>query len=153
MKGFSKSHVGRGLIRSYAEPFSRHNYAYGRHASKVGMKKTTKNHKNIFIFYVPSNYELCKTTSGIGFVEPKTTMVGERIRREPSGELESWKEKEMVWHKLGKGKITRFMEKLHGFNAGVTKIMVETWSNGRVKIDGVTHQIFEGLHGKLASTS
>ena len=53
-------------------------------------------------------------------------MVGERIKRGPLGESESWKEKEMVWHKLGKGRITRFMEKLHGFDAGVTKVMVET---------------------------
>lgn len=50
-----------------------------------------------------------------------------------------------MWHKLEKGDITRFMEKFHGFEARVTKIMVETWSNERVKIDGVTHQIFEGL--------
>ena len=51
-------------------------------------------------------------------------MVGERIRREPWGEAENWKEK--VWHKLKKGDITRFMEKLHSFNTGVTKVMVET---------------------------
>lgn len=39
---------------------------------------------------------------------------------------------------MEKGKITRFLEKLHGFDAGITKIMVESWKNGRVKIDGVT---------------
>ena len=37
------------------------------------------------------------------------------------------------------------MERLHGFDARVTKIMVETWHNGKVKIDGVSHQITEGL--------
>ena len=37
------------------------------------------------------------------------------------------------------------MEKLHGFDVGVMKVMVESWSNGRVKIDGVTHQISKGL--------
>ena len=41
--------------------------------------------------------------------------------------------------------MTRFMEKLHGFDAGITKAMVDSWHNGRVKIDGVSHQITEGL--------
>ncbi len=72
-------------------------------------------------------------------------MVGKRIRREPWGEIQKWKGKGNVWHKLEKGGITRFMEKLHGFDAGVTKGMVETWNNGKVKIDGVTNQITEGL--------
>ena len=138
-------YIGRGVIRSYVEHFSRHNYTYERHASKAILNRTTKNHKNIFIFCVPRNFELCKTTSGFGFTKLNNTMVGERIRREPSGELESWKEKEKVLHKLEKGGITRFMEKLHGFDAGVTKVMVDIWNNGRVKIDGVTHHITEGL--------
>ena len=72
-------------------------------------------------------------------------MVGERIRREPLRESESWKEKKKVLCKLIKGGIARFMEKQHGFDVGVTKVMVDSWSNGRVKIDGVTHQIIEGL--------
>ena len=50
-----------------------------------------------------------------------------------------------MWCKLEKGGITRFMEKLHGFDAEVMKIMVDTCNNERVKIDGVTHQITEGL--------
>ena len=46
-----------------------------------------------------------------------------------------------VWHKLEKGDITRFLEKLHGFDVEVTKLMLDTWKNGRVKIDGVTHHV------------
>ena len=53
-------------------------------------------------------------------------MVGERSRRELSGEVKKWKEKEKVWHKLEKGSITRFLEKLHGFYVEVTKLMVDT---------------------------
>lgn len=37
------------------------------------------------------------------------------------------------------------MEKLHGFDVVVTKVMVDTWNDGRVSIDGVTHHITEGL--------
>lgn len=72
-------------------------------------------------------------------------MVWERIRREPWGGTKKWNGKEKVWHKLEKWGITRFMEKLHGFDAGVTKVMVEKWNNGEVKIDGFTHEINEDL--------
>lgn len=41
------------------------------------------------------------------------------------------------------------MEKLHGFNIRVMKVMVDSWSNRRVKIDGVIHQITEGLITKV----
>lgn len=79
--------------------------------------------------------------------------VGERIRREPWGETESWKEKGKVWKKLQKGGITSFMERLHGFDAGVTKIMVENWQNKKVKIDGVSHRITKGLIAKVTGFS
>jgi hypothetical protein len=42
------------------------------------------------------------------------------------------------------------MEKLHGFETGVTKVMVETWNKGKVKIDGVSHKITKGLIAKVA---
>ena len=48
------------------------------------------------------------------------------VRREPWGEAERWKEKGKVWCKLEKGGITRLMERLHDFDAGVTKVMVDT---------------------------
>ena len=80
-------------------------------------------------------------------------MVGERIRREPWGEAESWKDKGKVWKKLQKGGITSFMERLHGFDAGVTKTIVDTWHNGKVKIDGVTHHIIEGLIAEVTGFS
>lgn len=87
---------------------------------------TTKKCNKLFIFSVPRKIELNNSTSGTGFIELKVAMVRVRIRREPWGETKNWKEKEKVWHKLKKGGITRFMEKLHGFDAGVTKVMVET---------------------------
>ena len=46
-----------------------------------------------------------------------------------------------VWHKLEKGGIMKFLEKLHVFDVEITKIMVDSWKNGRVKIDRVTHQV------------
>ena len=45
------------------------------------------------------------------------------------------------------------MERLHGFDAGITKIMVETWHNEKVKIDGISHQITEGLIAEVTGFS
>ena len=42
---------------------------------------------------------------------------------------------------MEKGGITRFLEKLHGFDVEITKLMVDTWKNGRVKIGSVTHHV------------
>ena len=98
----------------------------GRHELRDARNKPINTHKNIFIFCLISNSKLYNIASGIGLEEPKATMVGERIRREPWGEAERWKEKGKVWRKLQKGGITRFMEKLHGFDAGVTKAIVDS---------------------------
>ena len=100
MIGYAKSHVGRGVIKSHVELFLIHNSVYRWHALWAGINRTTKIRKNIFDFSVSKKVELYKTTSRIGFSEPKEVMVGERIRREPSGEAENWKEKKKVWHKL-----------------------------------------------------
>lgn len=85
MKGFSKSHIEGGVIRNHAEPFSSHNYAYGRHASRDGKNRTTKYHKNVFILCTQRKIEHGKIASGIGFAELKETMVREKIKREPLG--------------------------------------------------------------------
>lgn len=90
------------------------------------MNRPTKYRNFIFIFSVPRKSKLGISTRATGFVKPKSTMVRERIRREPWGEIEKWKEKEKVWHKLEKGGITRYMEKLHGYDTGVTEVMVDT---------------------------
>lgn len=127
----------------FAESPLLHNHVYGRQEQKEAKKKPIN--KNIYVFVIFSYSELCNIASGLGLVESKTTMVGERTRREPWGEAERWKEKRKVWRKLQKGGMTRFMEKLHGFDAGVTKAMVDSWHNGKVKIDSVSHQITEGL--------
>ena len=126
MKGFAKSYFKKGVIRRYVEPSPLHYYVYRRHDPRDARNKPINTHKNVFIFCTISNSELCNTASGIGLEEPKVTMVGERIRRDPWGEAERWKEKGKVWRKLEKGGITIFMEKLHDFNTGVTKVMVDT---------------------------
>ena len=53
-----------------------------------------------------------------------TTIVGEKIRRDPCGESESWKDKGKVWKKLQKGGITSFMERLHGFDEGLPRLLL-----------------------------
>ena len=45
------------------------------------------------------------------------------------------------------------MKQLHGFDAGVTKAMVDFWHNGKVKIDGVSHHITEGLIAEVTDFS
>lgn len=67
------------------------------------MNISTRNHNHIFAFNVPRKIELHISARGIGFTKPKSTMVGERIRREPWGETKKLKGKKKVWHKLEKG--------------------------------------------------
>ena len=42
---------------------------------------------------------------------------------------------------MEKDGITRFIEKLHSFNKKITKLMVNSWKDGCIKINGVTHQV------------
>ena len=83
MKGFSKSHVKKGVIGCYVKPFPLHYYVYRRHASRAGKNKPINIHKNVFIFSAISNSELHNTASGIGLEESKVAMVGEKFRRDP----------------------------------------------------------------------
>ena len=82
--------------------------------------------KNVFEFCISKKAKVCKIVSREGIFEAKETMVGERSRREPSGEAENWKKKMKVWHKLEKGNITRFLENLHGFDVEITKLVVDS---------------------------
>ena len=93
MIGFAKSYFKKGIIWSYAEPPPLHNHVYGRHELKEARNKPINTRNIVFVLSVFRYSELCNTASGLGLVEPKTTMVGERIRREPWGEAERWKEK------------------------------------------------------------
>ena len=70
-------------------------------------------------------------------------MVGERCRKEPAGDFEKWRSREKVWEKLVEGGVTNFIMKLHGFDQEVTKSMVESWKDGRVKVNGVYFRIME----------
>jgi len=63
-------------------------------------------------------------------------MVGERCRKEPVGDFEKWS-REKVWEKLQQGGITIYISKLDGFDQEVTKSMVGSWKDGRVKVNGV----------------
>ena len=64
-------------------------------------------------------------------------MVGERCRKEPVGDFDKWSSREKVWEKLEHGRITRYIMKLHRFDQEVTKIMVGSWKDGRLKVNGV----------------
>ena len=59
------------------------------------------------------------------------------------GDFEKWRSREKVWEKLEQGGITSYITKLHGFDQEVTKIMVGSWKDGRVKVNGVYFQITE----------
>ena len=65
-------------------------------------------------------------------------MVGERSRKEPIGEAKKWKQREKVWEKLEKGGIANYIAKLHSFDPVVTNSMVNSWKDGKVKVDGVS---------------
>ena len=69
--------------------FSNNNSVYVWHALWVVMNKTTKICKNIFEFCILKKAKDCKTVSRGGFFDPEVAMVGERSRREPSGEVEN----------------------------------------------------------------
>lgn len=70
-------------------------------------------------------------------------MTGERSKREPTGEIQKWKNKGKVWKELEKGGVTNFLGKLHAFDSEITNVMVNSWSNGKVKVNGVYFQITE----------
>jgi len=116
----------KGICWRNGKPPPIHNNVYGLHRQKKVRIKPNNTRINALVLSVFFILELCKTNKGIGLVRHNLAMVGERIRREPWGETESWKEKGKVWKKLQKGRITCFMERLHGFDAEVNKNMVET---------------------------
>ena len=64
-------------------------------------------------------------------------IVGEKSRKEPVGEVEKWKQREKIWEKLEKGGIENYIAKLHGFDLMITNNMVNSWKDGRVKVNGV----------------
>lgn len=64
-------------------------------------------------------------------------MVGERHRRELEEEVEKWKKHLKVWEKLRECDISSFIENLHGRDLKITNLIVKTWREGKVKIDGV----------------
>ena len=72
-------------------------------------------------------------------------MVGERHHREPESEVEKWKRRSKVWEKLREGSIMTFIEKLHGWDPNITDLMVKSWKDGKVKIDGTDFQVNEGV--------
>ena len=70
-------------------------------------------------------------------------MVGEHCRKEPVGEAEKWRSGGKVWDKMEKGGIATYITKLHGFDQEVTNNMVNSWKDGKVKVNGVTFMITE----------
>ncbi len=100
MIGFAKSHFKKGFIWSYVESRPLHNHVYKRYKLKKARNKPINMHKIIFSLSTFCYSKLRNIASGLVLVEPKTTMVEERIRREPWGEVKRRKEKRKVWRKL-----------------------------------------------------
>lgn len=67
-------------------------------------------------------------------------MVRERHRKEPKEELEKWKRRSKVWEKLREGSISTFIRKIHDWDPKITYLMVKSWKDGKVKIDGIDFQ-------------
>ena len=65
-------------------------------------------------------------------------MVGECSKKEPVGEVDNWKNRGKVWEKLEKGGIANYIAKLHGFDPKVNISMVNSWKDGKVKVNGVS---------------
>ena len=63
-------------------------------------------------------------------------MIGERSVKEPMREAKTWRKRSKIWNKLEKSGIVRFIEKIHGFNKEITKLMVNTWKEGMLKLMG-----------------
>lgn len=62
-------------------------------------------------------------------------MVGKRCIKESVGKMEKWRSRDKVWEKLEQGRITRYIMKLNGFDQNVTDNMVNSWKDGRVKMN------------------
>ena len=80
-------------------------------------------------------------------------MVGERHQRELEGEVEKWKRRSKVWEKLREGEILSFIEKLHGWDLKITDLMVNSWRDGKVKIDGINFQVNEGVIAEVINST
>ena len=65
-------------------------------------------------------------------------MVGERCRKEPVGEAKKQRSRGKFWDKLEKGGIAKYIAKLHGFDLEVTNNMVNSWKDGKVKVNDVS---------------
>ena len=59
------------------------------------------------------------------------------------GEVEKWRNRGKAWDKLEKGGISKYIAKLHGFDLEVTNIMVNSWKDGKVKVNGVSFVIID----------
>ena len=53
-------------------------------------------------------------------------MEGEKIIKEPVGEVDKWKGRDKVWNQLETGGISKYIEKLHGYDPKVTNNMVNS---------------------------
>ena len=80
-------------------------------------------------------------------------MVGEHYRKELVGEAEKWRNRGKVWDKLEKGGITKYIAKLHGFDPEFVNNMVNSWKDGKVKVNGVTFMITEEVVATISKIS
>ena len=71
--------------------------------------------------------------------------MGERHRWEPEDEALKWQRRTKIWEILKKGKITSYIERLHGWKPSVTKLIVKNWNEGTVEIDGVEFSVMEEI--------
>ena len=61
--------------------------------------------------------------------------------RELENEVEKWCRCSKVWSILQKGEATTFIDRLHGWKPSITWIMVKSWNEGIIKIDGADFMV------------
>lgn len=73
------------------------------------------------------------------------TKMGKESRKQEPKNYKYWKGKASTWKILEKGKMTPYLECLHGSKLHVTKDFFKNWFKERVVLHGVIVQIFEDL--------
>ena len=77
-------------------------------------------------------------------------MGGELRKQEPKN-YKYWKEKASTWKILEKGKVTPYLEQLHGFKPHVTEACFKNYFEERVILHGVTIHITKDFITKVTS--
>ena len=139
MKGLKRK--GTSLIESMGNRNCCYSLLIIRHTLWVDYCNCNRSNSRIFllcILLILGGFQQLQSTELMRIEgEQSVDMVGERCKKELVGDFEKWRIREKVWEKLEQGKVTSYIMKLHGSDQEVTKSMVGSWKDGRVKVNGV----------------